>query len=188
LAPPRLERGDNILDFVEELILAIVQSLSALSLVIGFPPVQSVEDEVNYLNGFYKERLILDDIPSGYVITLKGENRVIGSVDFNKRHAGDILKMGYVLDPDYWGKGIVPEAAQALIEIAFTLLDLYKIEFKCYDYNLKSQAVAEELEFIEEGRRRGLKDTQDKRCSELMYGLLRSEWNTGEIFGESKKI
>jgi RimJ/RimL family protein N-acetyltransferase len=142
----------------------------------GFPPVQSVEDEVNYLNGFYKERLILGDIPSGYGITLKGENKVIGSVDFNKRHADDILEMGYVLHPDYWGKGIVPEAARALIELSFTLLNLYKIEIKCYDYNLQSQAVAGKLGFTQEGKRRGIKDLHGKRCSDLMYGLLKSEW------------
>ncbi|MDR2977641.1 MAG: GNAT family N-acetyltransferase [Streptococcaceae bacterium] len=146
----------------------------------GFPPVQSVDEEIHYLNGVYKERLIEQNLPSGYGITLKGKNKVIGSVDFNKRHADDILEMGYVLHPKYWGKGIVPEAGRALIEIAFTQLNLCKIVISCYDYNLQSQAVAQKLGFIKEDERRGIKDIMGKPCSDLKYGLLKAEWEAAK--------
>lgn len=41
------------------------------------------------------------NIPAGYGICPKGSNRVIGSVDFNHRHADDVFEMGYLLHPDY---------------------------------------------------------------------------------------
>ena len=115
-------------------------------------------------------------LPAGYGIVVKGTNKVIGSVDFNHRHEDDVLEIGYTLHPDYWGRGYVPEAARALIDIAFKELGLHKIELTCFGYNLQSQRVAEKLGFTLEARIRDRKDAQGNRCDSLIYGLLRSEW------------
>ena len=85
------------------------------------------------------ERLILpernqkENLPAGYGIVVKGTDKVIGSVDFNHRHEDDVLEIGYTLHPDYWGRGYVPEAVSALIEVAFTILKLHKVEIRCFD-------------------------------------------------------
>lgn len=142
----------------------------------GFPPIQTVEAERDYFENHYAQNLAKKDLPSGYGITLKGDNRIIGSCDFNHRHEDDVFEIGYLLYPDYWGKGYVPEAVGALIEVAFTLLKLHKVEIRCYDYNKQSQRVAEKLGFTLEARIRDRKDAQGKRCDDLAYGLLRSEW------------
>ncbi|HHV3414225.1 TPA: GNAT family N-acetyltransferase, partial [Streptococcus agalactiae] len=67
-------------------------------------------------------------------------------------------------------------AVAALIEVGFTLLNLHKIEIRCYDYNKQSRRVAEKLGFTLEATIRDRKDNQDNRCVNLIYGLLRSEW------------
>ena len=124
----------------------------------GFPPVKTFEDEVYY------------------GIVVKGTDKVIGSVDFNHRHADDVLELGYTLHPDYWGRGYVPEAAFALIDLGFKDLSLHKIELSCFGYNLQSQRVAEKLGFTLEARIRDRKDVQGNRCDSLIYGLLKREW------------
>ena len=68
------------------------------------------------------------------------------------------------------------EAARALLEVGFPLLNLHKIEIECYGYNKASQRIAEKLGFTLEARIRDRKDVQDQRCDELTYGLLKSEW------------
>ena len=151
-------------------------SLPEVAYPAGFPPVETVEDEVYYLEHVLPKSQAEQQLPSGYGIRLKGEDKVIGSVDFNHRHADDVLEIGYTLHPDYWGQGIVPEAASALIELGFTLLKLHKIELNCYDTNKQSQRVAEKLGFTLEARIRDRKDVQGNRCDDLRYGLLRSEW------------
>ena len=142
----------------------------------GFPPVKTLEDEVYYLEHILPERNQKENLPAGYGMVVKGTDKVIGSVDFNHRHADDILEIGYILHPDYWGRSYVPEAARALIDLAFRELDLHKIELSCFGYNLQSQRVAEKLGFTLEARIRDRKDAQGKRCDDLRYGLLRSEW------------
>ena len=151
-------------------------SLAEVTWPAGFPPAESVEEEENYLENIMPKRWIEQKIPSGYGICLKGTDEVIGSIDFNNRYADDVLEMGYLLHPDYWGQGIVTEAARALINLAFKELGLHKIELTCFGYNLQSQRVAEKLGFTLEARIRDRKDAQGNRCDDLRYGLLKSEW------------
>lgn len=142
----------------------------------GFPPVKTLEEEIYYLEHLLPERNQKDNLPAGYGIVVKGTDTVIGSVDFNHRHEDDVLEIGYTLHPDYWGRGYVPEAARALIDLAFKELDLHKIELVCYSHNRQSQRVAEKLGFTLEARIRDRKDAQGNRCDSLIYGLLKSEW------------
>ena len=151
-------------------------SRSEVSYPAGFPPVKTLEDEVYYLEYILPERNQKENLPVGYGIVVKETDKVIGSVDFNHRHADDVLELGYTLHPDYWGRGYVPEAACALIDLAFKDLDLHKIELTCFGYNVQSKRVAEKLGFTLEARIRDRKDAQGKRCDDLRYGLLRSEW------------
>lgn len=142
----------------------------------GLSPIASLEDEYDYFENRYYQNLEKAKLPSGYGITVKGSDRIIGSCDFNHRHEDDIFEIGYLLHPDYWGQGIVPEAASALVEIGFTLLGLHKIELGCYDYNKQSQAVARKLGFTLEANIRDRRDAQGQRCGDMRFGLLRSEW------------
>ena len=114
--------------------------------------------------------------PAGYGIVVKGTDKVIGSVDFNHRHADDVLEIGHTLHPNYWGRGHVLEAARALIDLAFRELGLHNIELSCFGYNIQSQRVAEKLGFTLEARIRDRKDVQGSHCDSLIYGLLKSEW------------
>ena len=133
----------------------------------GFPPVKTLEDEIYYLEHILPERNQKENLPAGYGIVVKGTDKVIGSVDFNHRHADDVLEIGYLLHPDYWGQGYVPEAARALIDLAFKELNLHKIELSCFGYNFQSQRVAEKLGFTLEARIRDRKDAQGNRCDDL---------------------
>ena len=151
-------------------------SLPEVAYPAGFPPVKTLEDEIYYLEHILPERNQKDNLPAGYGIVVKGTDKVIGSVDFNHRHADDVLELGYTLHPDYWGRGYVPEAARALIDLGFKDLGLHKIELTCFGHNVQSQRVAEKLGFTLEARTRDRKDAQGNRCDDLRYGLLRSEW------------
>ncbi|HEU3291108.1 GNAT family protein [Streptococcus pneumoniae] len=114
--------------------------------------------------------------PAGYGIVVKGTDKIVGSIYFNHRHEDDVMEIGYTLHSDYWGRGYVPEAARALIDLAFKDLGLHKIELTCFGYNLQSQRVAEKLGFTLEARIRDRKDAQGNCCDDLRYALLKSEW------------
>lgn len=151
-------------------------SLENVAYPAGLPPIATLEDEYDYFENRYYQNLEKANLPSGYGITVKGSDRVIGSCDFNHHHEDDVFEIGYMLHPDFWGRGYMTEAVSALIEVGFTLLNLHKVEIRCYGSNKQSQRVAEKLGFTLEARIRDRKDTQGNRCDDLAYGLLKSEW------------
>ena len=72
----------------------------------------------------------------------------------------------------------MPEAARALIDLGFKELGLHKIELTCFGTMPKVKRVAEKLGFTLEARIRDRKDAQGNRCDSLIYGLLKSEWES----------
>ena len=113
----------------------------------GWPPHSSVENSREII------RTILAK-PDNYAITLKGDDKVIGSIGFHGiGHAlfGEIgpdeAEIGYWVAEPYWGQGIIPEAATALIDYGFTDLNLGRIWCGYFADNTKSARVGEKLGF-----------------------------------------
>ena len=98
-----------------------------------------------------------------------------GTVNFAKEIEPDILEIGYVLHPDLWGQGLMPEAVSALVDFGFTELELHKIEIAVYDHNPQSRRVAEKLGFSLEARLRKRKKIDVYYQDKLIFGLLREE-------------
>lgn len=131
----------------------------------GFAPVASLEDEKKALQeqaDYYAKR----EIPKGYGITLKGQDKVIDTIDFNQHPSDDTMEIGYLLHPDYWNQGIMTEAMTALIEVGFTVLNLHKVEVAVYDFNKSSLALVAKFPFQQEAAFRDRKDS-----IALIYGL-----------------
>lgn len=57
-----------------------------------------------------------------YAIVLQENNKVIGSVGIHERYPDETLRhlkqpeLGFVLNPKYWGLGIMPEVVNYLID------------------------------------------------------------------------
>lgn len=74
---------------------------------------------------------------------------VIGFVDIDWEDKK--TEIGYWLDRDYQGNGIITKSCEALINYAFHRLKLNKVEIHCAEKNKKSQAVPKRLGFTKEG-------------------------------------
>lgn len=91
-----------------------------------------------------------------FAIVYKENGKVIGSLgvevygmegaltEFNGYIGREI---GYVLSKDYWGKGIMPEAVQAVIEYLFNEKNLDFLTCGYYDFNSQSKRVQEKCGF-----------------------------------------
>lgn len=60
-------------------------------------------------------------------------------------------EVGYELAPEWWGKGIMPEAIGAALNFAFTRMGLHSIEAQIDPANTASRRVLEKLGFVQEG-------------------------------------
>ncbi len=59
-------------------------------------------------------------------------------------------EIGYLLSPDHWKKGIMKEAMNAVIDHAFTSMNLHSIEANINPDNIASGALLESCGFIKE--------------------------------------
>jgi ribosomal-protein-alanine N-acetyltransferase len=90
-----------------------------------------------------------------WAIELVPRNEMIGTVgllrfDFEHRHA----ELGYDIARRWWGQGLAPEAAGAVIRYGFSVLGLHRIDAGVLPENHASVRVLQKLGFVEEGTRR----------------------------------
>ena len=90
-----------------------------------------------------------------WAIVLKSNSRMIGTCGFTSfDHAHDAAEIGYVLNPDYRGQGIAPEAVRAVLAFGFERLALHRIEARFIEGNAASLRVMEKVGMHLEGYRR----------------------------------
>ncbi|MEG1662620.1 MAG: GNAT family protein [Clostridia bacterium] len=88
------------------------------------------------------------------MFAIEYNGKVVGSVGFSPdkmRENANCLMLGYALSEDCWGKGIMPECSEAVINYGFNTLKLDLISITCYTDNLQSKRVIEKCGFTFEG-------------------------------------
>ena len=92
-------------------------------------------------------------VPETYAVCLKEDNRAIGSIGLMLGQLSNIhlpenqAELGYWLGVPFWGQGLIPEAARALIRRGFYELNLEKIWCGYFDGNEKSKRVQQKCGF-----------------------------------------
>ncbi|WP_239253790.1 GNAT family N-acetyltransferase [Listeria ilorinensis] len=112
----------------------------------GWPIHQSKADSQEVLHRFIQD-------PYEYAVVWRETGKVIGGLGLKERKNGvEVVphqrEVGYVLHPDYWGRGIIPEAVARILEYGFETLELEKIWCEHYDFNDKSKRVVEKSGFV----------------------------------------
>lgn len=83
--------------------------------------------------------------------------------------AGEI---GYVVNPDYWGKGVATEVASLLIEFGFKELNLHRIFATCDPRNIGSAKVLVKVGMVREGIIRDHLIMREGWRDSLLYSVL----------------
>lgn len=124
----------------------------------------------------WKEKPITDYV---FVIELKSEKKVIGSIGLHKiNFFNKVGTTGSWINKKYWGKGYVTEAKIALNDFAFNKLKLRRLESNVFVSNKASNAVQLKIGYKLEGtKRRCIKSlVTGKIYDENIYGLMKEEW------------
>ena len=112
----------------------------------GWPVHTSVENS----------REIIRDVLSAdgcYAVTIKGDDHAVGSIALRLGGQSNLGlsetegEIGYWIAVPFWGRGYIPEAAQALIRYAFEQLSLTALWCGYFDGNDKSRRVGEKCGF-----------------------------------------
>ena len=112
-----------------------------------------------------------------WAITLHGQDEMIGKcILFQFDKTNQRAEIGYILNRQYWRKGLMYQALEAVIDFAFNTLELHRIEADVDTENAGSLGILEKLGFKREGLFRERWFVYGERQDSVMFGLLKQEW------------
>jgi len=138
---------------------------------IGRPLARSIEDAAALV------QLIQRDVAShagiSWAITEKGSPTMIGVIGFwrvaKEHHRAEV---GYTLAPQHWGRGLMHEALQCVLEHGFGALRLHSVQAICDPRNAASVRLLERCGFVREGYFRQDYFFEGRFLDSAVYSLL----------------
>ena len=84
--------------------------------------------------------------------------------------------IGYWIDLEHQGKGIVSAACRAIVTQGFRDFGLHRIEIRCATRNHRSSAIPRRLGFVEEGILREAEWLYDRWVDLRVFSMLAQDW------------
>jgi [ribosomal protein S5]-alanine N-acetyltransferase len=139
------------------------------------PPAKSLEEAGEFIKKITELEANNESVT--WAITVKGDVKLIGTIccwNIQKEHHR--AEAGYVLHPDYWGKGIMQEAFTKVLNYGFKVMDLHSIEANVNPDNKASIKLLERNNFAREAYFRENYFYNGKFLDSAIYSLLASEY------------
>ena len=112
----------------------------------GWPMHKSIQDSRRAIQTFM-------DNGDSYAVELKAKGKVVGCISLYNRCPDDKFRvmdqreLGYVLNPSYWGQGIMPEAVERVKAYCFQELKIDMLWCGHFEGNDRSKSVIEKTGF-----------------------------------------
>ncbi|MCG8398493.1 GNAT family N-acetyltransferase [Bacillus atrophaeus] len=144
---------------------------------MGLEPFETTSDvceEIRWYTSIYEKGTGIR-----WGITLKDTGIVIGSCGFLNRIAKHYrAEVGYELSKDYWRKGIVSEALEAVVKYGYNCLQLERIEALIEPSNIPSIKLVEKQGFSREGLLRYYEFACGTFEDLYMYSMIKGDFTS----------
>ncbi len=143
--------------------------------IAGWPPHRSEGESREIIRTVFSQ-------PGVFAIELKEGRKVVGSVGFVHNHPAGARaacpddEVGYALSPAYWGRGLAPEAVEAVLRYGFEALGLRRIWCGHYAGNWKSRRCMEKCGFRYQFSRFTNVELMRERRETYFYLLTEEAW------------
>ena len=125
------------------------------------------------------QTLFMDKYDS-WAIVYRENRKAIGSIGYEldtKRPDINCRELGYAMSENYWGKGIMTEAAKAVIKYAFEEMMLDMVTIYRNPYNKRSGRIIEKCGFTYEGTLRNANKIYDGTIRDIAcYSMTKEEF------------
>lgn len=120
-----------------------------------------------------------DDTHYHKVIVNQQSDKVIGAIEMTIDKDNDSGEIGYVLHPDFWGRGVATHAVDQILDYGFNDLKLNRISATTDKRNKGSERVMQKAGMTKEGLLRENILLKDGYRDTLVYSILSNEYNPG---------
>lgn len=138
------------------------------------PLLKTIEDAL----GHYK--MINDAIDNNtginWGITIKGNPKLLGIIGFYRIQPENYrAEIGYMLLPEFQGKGIVTESVQTLVDYGFNEMKLHSVEAVIDPDNIASEKVLKKCNFTKEAHFKENEFYDGKFLDSVVYSILKKK-------------
>ena len=134
-------------------------------------PAKSIEEALLFIDNITYSQKNTECIT--WAIVLKGSSNLIGTIClWNIQKQNYRTEIGYVLHPQYQGKGIMQEAMIKVLEYGFSEMKLHSVEGNVNPYNTSSIKLLERNNFIQEAYFKENLFYDGKFVDTIIYSLL----------------
>ncbi|GAA3768849.1 GNAT family N-acetyltransferase [Flavobacterium ginsengiterrae] len=137
------------------------------------PLVKNNEDALAHIAMI--DEKIETNVGINWAITLKDNPKLLGIIGYYRMQPENYrAEIGYMLSPDFHGKGIIPEAVNVLLKYGFEDLKLHSIEAVIDPENYASEKVLQKCGFVKEAHLKESEFWEGKFLDKVIYSLLNS--------------
>ena len=143
--------------------------------IAGWPAHTSVDDSRAVIRGVLSA-------PETYAVVLRETGEPVGSAGILFPGQGDVpmeageAEIGYWIGVPYWGRGLIPEAVEALLARCFTQLGCRTLWCSYFDGNGQSRRVMEKCGFTYHHSTAGAPNPYNGIAVTHVTRLTREEW------------
>ena len=143
---------------------------------VTWEPHRTIEDSRGFIDsvlGKYANKQT-----SEWGLVLKETGKLVGTCGFvwwKPEHAK--AEFGYALSREYWGKGLMTEAAAAVMAFGFEKMKLHRLEARCITTNTGSEKVMLKNGMKYEGTMRDMVYEKGGFKTLKLYSILAGEWS-----------
>lgn len=150
-------------------------------------PHRSLAETRSYIR--YIRSLYRSGLPSSWAVVFRQTGQVIGSIGFMwASEENRSAEVGYSFSRAFWNRGLATEALSAVLNSAFTALNLNRIEAQRDIRNPASGRVMEKCGMRQEGVLRGRLLNKGEFIDVALCAILRSDWECRQAPIKNKQI
>ena len=143
--------------------------------IAGWPVHTSVENSREIIRTVFAA-------PNTFAVAERETGKVIGSAGFTGRSRAEFPapndELGYALSPAFWGRGLMPEAAEELLRHGFEEMGLAAVWCSHYVENDQSRRVIEKCGFVRRFDEDVLDEPTGAQRPARFYLLTRELWRS----------
>ena len=111
----------------------------------------------------------------------EGLNEPVGIFQLRRMPGGsNVAEWGFVLGHSFWGSGIFPEAARLLLEFAFDVMGVNRLEARASVPNGRGQGALAKVGAFHEVQMRESFTRNGERFDQVMWSILADEWRQSQ--------
>ena len=135
------------------------------------PLVKTTEDALEHIATI--EDKIVTNVGINWGISLKDHPKLLGIIGFYRMQPENYrAEIGYILLPEFHGRGIIPEAVNRLNRFGFENLKLHSIEAVIDPENFASEKVLQKCGYTKEAHLKEVEFYDGKFLDKVIYSLL----------------